>query len=53
MKKIFGESYAKEFRKISLTDKTVGRISDISEDACDELVNQLKNPHFLHCKYMK
>jgi len=33
-----GESYAKELRKISLADNTVRRrISDISEDVCDQL----------------
>jgi hypothetical protein len=47
---MFGESQAKELRKIPLTDNTVGRIiSDITEDLCDQMNGNIK-PHVLHCK---
>jgi hypothetical protein len=42
-----GEFYAKDLRKISLTDNTVGRIIlDISEDFCDQLIDKLKTSFF-------
>jgi hypothetical protein len=38
---MFGESYVTQLRKIPLADNTVGRrISDISEDLCDQLTDQ-------------
>jgi hypothetical protein len=40
---LLGASYAKEFRKIPLEDNTVGRrISDIREDVCDQLIDELQ-----------
>lgn len=40
---MFGESYADKLRTRTLADNTVGRrISDISEDLCDQLIEKLK-----------
>jgi len=42
-----GELYAKELLKIILAGNTVGRrISDISEDLCDQLTDHLKTSRF-------
>jgi hypothetical protein len=35
---MFGESHAKEFRKIPLTDNTVDRILHISKELCDQYI---------------
>jgi hypothetical protein len=48
---MFGESCAKEVREVQLADNTVrGRISDISKDLCDQLIDQLKKLHVSQCK---
>ena len=44
---MIGDSYADELRKIPLADNTVGRrISDMSDDICDQLTENLKSSYF-------
>jgi hypothetical protein len=44
---MFGESYAKELRKIPLAHNTMRRrISDISDEPCDRLICQLTTFRF-------
>ncbi|XP_026467745.1 zinc finger BED domain-containing protein 5-like [Ctenocephalides felis] len=44
---MFGESYADQIKSIPLADNTVGRrISDISDDLCDQLIEKIKLSSF-------
>ncbi|XP_026476421.1 zinc finger BED domain-containing protein 5-like [Ctenocephalides felis] len=44
---MFGESYADQIKSIPLADNTVGRrISDISDDLCDQLIEKTKLSSF-------
>lgn len=44
---MLGESYAYQLKIIPLADNTVGRrISDISEDLCDQLIEKVKLSSF-------
>jgi hypothetical protein len=44
---MFGESYIKEMRELSLVGNNVWRTSDNSEDLCDHVTDQLKTSHHL------
>ena len=47
VKIMFGESYAKQLRRIPLSDNTVSRrINDISEDICNQLVSRVRTSKF-------
>ncbi|XP_026464819.1 zinc finger BED domain-containing protein 5-like [Ctenocephalides felis] len=44
---MFGESYADQIKSITLADNTVARrISDISDDLCDQLIEKIKLSSF-------